>query len=384
MWIITNGKGDKLKRGVERVDYDPYIVGMIAGLRVRLVMDDDGWNAQGTLKYSPETGGVEPCTGSCRPYQNLIGYSPQPNPRTNPDLSTDENKYNCTGLCRHWQPLQEGSPAGSLMRQEFVVPHIGQTGRTFVRSVTAMLDDPEYDLYEESLAVIEQLKMTSSDPIKKKKVEFHNDKLNVRSMIRHTMTTQFAEIPIQDYYLFTFMLGFTEMDALTQAWHEKVIHDYVRPTTYIKHWDSDMLETFGGDIDHDGPVEIKARDFEALIRVMPHGEFPSGSSCLCTTYMEYVDEYTTRFHGRKSVNITYQFGGQLLFWENMTVVRDECSESRLWGGMHFREAIPAGQKICSGIGKLGVDYVEKMKDNSIEYAGELFYRDSPRPKCGSR
>merc|ERR1719446_131775 len=42
-----------------------------------------------------------------------------------------------------------------------------------------------------------------------------------------------------------------------------------------------------------GPVDIAARDFEAFIRVMPHPEFPSGSSCLCTTYQEFTDMWMT-------------------------------------------------------------------------------------------
>ena len=28
-----------------------------------------------------------------------------------------------------------------------------------------------------------------------------------------------------------------------------------------------------------------------------------------------------------------------------------CGASRLWGGMHFPDAVPAGKRLCSGIGE---------------------------------
>merc|ERR1739838_1103385 len=127
-----------------------------------------------------------------------------------------------------------------------------------------------------------------------------------------------------------------------------------------------------------GPVEIKARDFEALIRVMPHPEFPSGSSCLCSTYMEFVDEYTSRHLNGTIQNIT-AFGQT---YADMTEVADICGESRLWGGMHFKAAIPAGVEICKGLGSMAVDFVDSIKDNTVQLRGEEYYRNSERPQCG--
>jgi len=359
-------------------DYDPLLMGHIAGFRVMLIASSDGWNSNGSLQYSRELNATVPCTGSCRKFQDTTGYAPMPNPRTYPELDTDNDKYKCTGLCRYWQPLQEGSAAGSMQQQESVVPHLGQKATTWLRPVTSNLVDPQYDIYEESLEVIEQLKITSGDDYRKEQVQIMDNKLNVRYIIRIGMADQYTnDIPFQEYLLFVHGMSMAEYDGVVQAWHEKRRHDVVRPTTFIKNWDTDILNTFGGDINHNGPVDIAARDFEALIRVMPHAEFPSGSSCLCTAYMEFVDEYTKQKLGStlEDINVFDSI------YKNMTDVRDICSESRVWGGMHFKEAIPAGIEICEGLGSLGLEWINDMKDSSIPLKGDLYYRDSARPQC---
>merc|ERR1712176_1510107 len=158
--------------------------------------------------------------------------------------------------------------------------------------------------------------------------------MGVRKLLQSEMRKQYYKkrsITFEDYLLFLQGISTAEYDAIIQAWHEKAYHDLVRPTTIIKHWDDDDITTYGGDDDILGPVNIKARDFEAYIRVMPHAEFPSGSSCLCTAYMEFTDTYLTDQLGRSVTN--FRDGNDRLY-SDMTELRDVCGESRLWGGMH--------------------------------------------------
>merc|ERR1711935_1248800 len=63
-------------------DYDPLLMGHIAGFRVMLIASSDGWNSNGSLQYSRELNATVPCTGSCRKFQDTTGYAPMPNPRT--------------------------------------------------------------------------------------------------------------------------------------------------------------------------------------------------------------------------------------------------------------------------------------------------------------
>jgi hypothetical protein len=362
-------------------DYSPYIVGHLVGIKVREHFANDGWNAEGDMQYSPAVNGPVPCTSSCRQNQDTTGYYPQPNPRKFPDLSNDNTKYECTGRCRRWQPLQENDEHGNLIEQSFTAVQIGEYAETYLREPTINLEDPQYDLYLDSLQVIEEVKLTSENQTRKDAVALMDNKGFVRRLIQDEVIDKFGtsrEMSFQEYTLYLIGISSAEIDGVIQAWKEKRHHDLVRPTTVIKHWDDDILFTFGGDREMDGPVEIAARDFEAFIRVMPHAEFPSGSSCLCTAYMEFTDEYLNYHFGRSITDFGSIYNNQT--YANLEELRDICSVSRLWGGMHYTEAVPAGQQVCEGLGMLGVDYVEEIR-NGVEWPNPYFRRD-PRPVCG--
>merc|ERR1719446_728752 len=178
---------------MEADDYHPFTMGHIAGMKVRYYADLDGWNHDGKLTYDYQTDSAVPCTGSCREYQDTTGYEPVADPRVHTYLSTDSNKYDCTGQCRRWQPLQEGDSAGSLKRQEFTMPHIGRKAKTYLREPTITLEDPEYDLYEESLLVIDRLRETTMDQYKRDAISQFDGKLYVRSIISGAIRDQFVD-----------------------------------------------------------------------------------------------------------------------------------------------------------------------------------------------
>lgn len=373
-------------------DYHPLTMGHVAGFKVRFYADDDGWNSNGSMSYSKTIGDDVPCTGSCRLYQDTIGYEPVPDPRIHTFLSDDDSKYDCTGYCRRWQPLQEGDGVGSLKRQEFTMPHIGLKAKTYLRDVSITLQDPEYDLYQESLDVIERVRDTATDVMKQDAIQAFDGKLGVRGMITLALRGQFGQPRIhsyQDEVLFKVGLSSVEYDAVVQAWAEKAYHDLVRPTTVIKHWDDDQLFTFSGDRSMPGPTTINARDFEAYIRVMPHAEYPSGSSCLCTSYYEFSDIFFEEMYGEKLETIEW-FGpegtGRSYILENMEALRDICGESRLWGGMHYAAAIPGGEQVCSGLGQLAYSYIQTMKNGSEFNTGDAggpWYWGDELPSCST-
>jgi len=375
--LNSSGDNSAIKAILVKDDHHPYTMGHIAGLTVKKFMDADGWNANGDLKWSSDLEDVVPCTSNCRKFQSTIGYTSAPDPRK---ISSYDRKYRCEGICRKWQPLQEGDDAGNMKRQEFIVPHIGQRAVTFLREATLTLEDPAYNLYEESLLVIERLRDTSSNQYKKDAIKIFDSKLTVRNIIEPALRDQFQhDHSFQDHLLYLTGIGMVEYDSIVQAWHEKVNHDIVRPTTVIKHWDSDTLFTFGGNPSVMHPVNITASDFEAFIRVMPHAEFPSGSSCICTAYYEFTDIFTNEMYGSNVTNLPLEGHNDM---KNLEELRDVCGESRLWAGLHYPAAIPAGIKICSGLGQLAFDFIKRMKNNAtFASAGGPWYKGDTLDVC---
>lgn len=105
---------------------------------------------------------------------------------------------------------------------------------------------------------------------------------------------------------------------------------------------------------------------------MPHAEFPSGSSCLCTVVDEYVSSFLAELSGKPNnplpVVVPYKAGSStvepgftpaqdiLIMYANISEVAANCASTRVDGGMHFTAAVPGGKKLCAGIGIQGYRY----------------------------
>ena len=50
-----------------------------------------------------------------------------------------------------------------------------------------------------------------------------------------------------------------------------------------------------------------------------------------------------------------------LMYTKWSEVQHACGQSRLYGGMHFSKAVPAGEELCTGVASLIVDRVSLLK-----------------------
>jgi hypothetical protein len=94
---------------------------------------------------------------------------------------------------------------------------------------------------------------------------------------------------------------------------------------------------------------------------MPHGEFPSGSACLCSGGASIYAELFNRPYDDPSLSITIDFSGRnsvepdrfkdLTFdpveYQSIKDYADQCAESRFYGGMHFEFSIEPGKRMCT-------------------------------------
>ena len=385
-------------------DYHPFKVAQVIASEILLYVMQDGWNALGDFTYDTETGQAVACTANCQHYKDTTGYYPRNHPTGKPELNG--TKYVVEGNDMYWQPLVDNDGYGFFSAQEHVTPHIGFTAQTkLYDSVDDMPDAPapNYDFYAESLQVVERVKETSGDAMKKQKIAFYDNKLLVVNLIEAEARKKF-KYSFEEELLFIEGTSAGEHDATIMAWRAKVKHDLVRPTTVIHRWGSDMLSTFGGDKSHDGPVDVAARDFHAFQRVMPHSEYPSGSSCICTAYAEFADAFTQDNYGGTISNIPFGAAGDgtgfgcdkaqdpslfvSLGCNDSFVIPDmpslikECGQSRLWAGFHFTAAVTEGEKMCAGIGVRAHEHVKTIRNGSN--LGQKYYEGDARPVCASR
>jgi hypothetical protein len=142
--------------------------------------------------------------------------------------------------------------------------------------------------------------------------------MNIAAIAAQTAQLNFAEtITVQ------MLTGITIMDAFISCWDEKYRSNRIRPETYINRY-----------------IDIK---WQPVLQTPPFPEYTSGHSVVSTAAAEVL---------------TYLFGDQLTFTDNseelfeipprsFTSFRQAAAEaaiSRLYGGIHYRDAIENGQQ----------------------------------------
>lgn len=65
---------------------------------------------------------------------------------------------------------------------------------------------------------------------------------------------------------------------------------------------------------------------------------------------------------------------------DMMALKEQCGESRLWGGMHFSKSVPAAYELCSGLADVSMERIMKVWNNST-FGGNAYFEGDPRPVC---
>jgi hypothetical protein len=137
------------------------------------------------------------------------------------------------------------------------------------------------------------------------------------------IAAQKAQLSFAETITVQMLTGITIMDAFISCWDEKYRSNRIRPETYINRY-----------------IDIK---WQPLLQTPPFPEYTSGHSVVSTAAAEVL---------------TYLFGDQLAFTDNseelfeiparsFTSFRQAAAEaaiSRLYGGIHYRDAIDNGAK----------------------------------------
>jgi hypothetical protein len=132
------------------------------------------------------------------------------------------------------------------------------------------------------------------------------------------------------------------MDAFISCWDEKYRSNRIRPESYINRY-------------------IDAR-WEPLLQTPPFPEYPSGHSVISTAAAEIL---------------TYLLGDDFSFTDNTESLFDlpprsfpsfraaaaEAAISRLYGGIHFRDAIENGQAEGRALGEKVIEKIRSIGIN---------------------
>jgi len=319
--------------------------GALAGAWIIRSMNNDGWNHNGRWTKTGEL-----CTHSvnCRPYEDYTGYVPMNGPHTL------NNKT-------RWMPLVESNGIGFFYTQEHVTPQLGVVKGLFAteEQMNRTADAPNYDLLAEMELTYKRVASVTDKEIAM--VSLMDDKLE---LIMHTWMAINDVHPLGFEESSLWSLGFTsaEHDAIINVWREKVRHDLIRPTSVSHHLVPEKNVTW-----FDG-TNISSSQWQPLIRVMPHAEYPSGSSAICRAVADYLQLWVKNILKWDDLPTTWvmKAGGapsrfpamkgypkmdHEVTFATLDELAEMCSNSRLFGGMHFTASTRAGEDLVDGIGE---------------------------------
>jgi len=105
---------------------------------------------------------------------------------------------------------------------------------------------------------------------------------------------------------------------------------------------------------------------------MPHADYPSATACICVAFAEVWELYlqsqgktffysTTLTKGcsMKEPGATPSSDITLSYTTKEDFLYD-CTESRLYAGVHFQDSIDAAVKMCTGIGVAGWERHQRL------------------------
>ncbi|GAB0496033.1 hypothetical protein MMPV_007343 [Pyropia vietnamensis] len=148
-------------------------------------------------------------------------------------------------------------------------------------------------------------------------------------------------------------------DAMLLIWRAKLTADAIRPTSVmVPLLGADTVVTADGGPTSPGPTSLPLSQWAPFLRTMPHSEYPSASACLCKVGAEVFGQYVGGVNATVPVTREFPagFSGGGVPAKDLTVtfgtpadIGAACSASRLWGGVHFRPAIGAGEAACEGL-----------------------------------
>lgn len=183
----------------------------------------------------------------------------------------------------------------------------------------------------------------------------------------------------RDFWQLDFMLHIAQFDAGIVTWQEKTRHDAVRPITAIQY----LYD--GQTVDHyNGPVQ--GENWQPYVITSDHPEYPSATTCFCAAQAEAWKRYHGGSDTIPDVNGNGQFGDDLagilragtsvhepgttpaqnlyVSFDTWTEYKDVCAESRIYSGVHFRDAVDASLNLCGDVGAKAYDYFQTLLDGT--------------------
>lgn len=333
----------------------PEGIGNLAGRAVVTAREDDGMNQLGNRKNLGL--GQERQYNHLR-YADYTGYRP---------INT---AYEVIDPSR-WQPNVVDNGYGIYQVQQFITPQYRlvrpysyPTPSVFHAPKPKASDIRNRKLYQQQADEVLAASAALTDRQKMIAELFDN------KIVSLGFSALFASVSngltLEQFVWYDFLTNLAAFDTGIAIWQEKTRYDAVRPFTAIRFLYRDRNVTAWGGPGRGTVSDLPADEWRAYLPVADHPEYPSASASFCSAHAEAsrlffgtdVLEWSFPVAAGTSV-IEPGFTPQeplTIEFATWTDFEQECGQSRFWGGVHFRSAIPAGATIGHEIGGLAYGF----------------------------
>jgi hypothetical protein len=183
-------------------------------------------------------------------------------------------------------------------------------------------------------------------------------------------------LSLDEFVQYDFLTHVAAFDGGIAIWQEKGRYDAVRPVSAIRHlYKNRRISGWAGP--GQGIVDdLPASEWRSYLNTGNHPEYPSGSSCFCAAYAQA----SRRFFGSDTFgwSVPVRAGSSVIEpgvtpatditlgpWPTYTDFENECSRSRVYGGVHFTAATTVGQETCRPIGDLAYAFIRRHIDGDV-------------------
>jgi len=226
---------------------------------------------------------------------------------------------------------------------------------------------------QQALAVLEVSANLTDD--QKLKAEFFDNKFNSLgfSAVHAAMMNQ---LDLIEFVHLDFLVNLAAFDTSIAIWKEKYRHDAVRPFSAIGHLFGDQYVTAWGGPGKGTVSDLPANEWKSYMNVADHPEYPSASASFCAAHAlaarTYLDSDALNWtipHAQGSSNVepgVTPVADTSISFATWTDFETDCGDARVWGGVHFPDAVPAGQAIGREIGARVVAFVYQHINGDVE------------------
>jgi hypothetical protein len=331
----------------------PVGIGNYAAKNVLNFRLSDGMNQEGNFfgnKYNR------------RYYEDCIDYVP----KNNPYLLISPN---------NWQPSIENFGNGIFRAQVHMSPQYGSiksysiTNKSLYECPSPWKSKVEnFEDYKNQADKILNASYNLNDTTKMLS-EFFSDKiLSLENTLEFLISKK--NLDLDRYVYLQTAVKVALFDSSIIVFKEKIKHDSVRPISAIKYlYKTAQIKAWGGP--GIGKVEdIRGNEWQSYINTPAHSEYPSATTCFCTTQAKILTNY---FKNDDLNLIVYMKRGSskiephitpsnnlILTFKTLEDFVQECGKSRLNAGVHFESAILESQKICKLVADKAFNFVQKQ------------------------